>query len=433
MEAEKQPPPISARLIRALIAVAFGIFFAVFILELSLRLLHLAPPAEPVGNFWQMPNPDYGWYHSANASGLSYDPFGEYETRVTINSRGLRDEEIPYEKPEGVYRILLLGDSFAEGIRTELAQTAGKVMEARLNETAATPRFQVIDAGVGAWGTDQELLWLRNEGVKYKPDLVLLLFFSGNDFMNNSETLEVSNVGGIYKPFFAWQDGELSLKYHPYDPEAPEIKAQQDQSQEPEAAAEPRLAGLRPYLQRYSALFRFLAPRLQEGPPALARRLIGLGLIEAGQPQRRAALGPDYIPVAYGVYAAPPDPAWDESATLTRALIEQMEAETENMGADLAVVIANSQEQALPAAWAEILRRFPAMQSRSWDLGRPNRDLAGMLDQAGIPFLDLLPVFRAAAEDGRRLYFPRDGHWTVEGERLAGETMAAFVRGYLGQ
>lgn len=419
---------------RALIAVGFGIVLAMLMLEIALRLLGLAPPAEPVGNFWQMPQPDYGWYHIPNATGLSYDTFGEYNVPVTINSHGLRDEEIPYEKPAGVFRILLLGDSFAEGMRTDLAQTTAKVLQARLNEMAGAPRFQVVNAGVGAWGTDQQLLWLRNEGVKYDPDLVLVLFFTANDFMNNSESLEVSNVGAIFKPFFAVEDGKLTLKYYPFDPEAPEVKAQREESQDAASAPapEPPLAALRPRLRRYSALYRFLAPRLQEGPPALARGLIGLGLIEAGQAQKRAALGPNYIPVAYGVYGVPQETAWEESAALTSALFGQMKEEANTMGAELAVVIANSQEQVIPEVWDGILQRYPAMQTRTWDLMQPNRTLAQMLNQAGIPFLDLLSVFQTAAQEGQRLYLPRDGHWTADGEKLAGETMADFARRQIG-
>jgi hypothetical protein len=430
MDETKLPPSTRAKLLRAGIAVVFGVLLAVFMLEIALRLLQLAPPAEPVGNFWQAPHPDYGWYHIANAAGPSYDRFGEYNVWVTINSRGLREAEIPYQKPEGVYRILLLGDSFAEGMRTELAQTAGKVLEARLNEMAGAPRFQVISAGVGAWGTDQELLWLRQEGARYDPDLVLVLFFTANDFMNNSEALEVSNVGGIYKPFFSLHDGELRLSYHPFDPEALEIKAKQPKAapdEAPAAAASP-LAGWRGPLHRYSALYRFLAPRLQDGPPDLAKRLIALGLIEPGRPQHQAALGPAYVPVAYGVFANPRDPAWDDAVALTAALLGQIDAESKQMGAAMAVIIVNSQEQVLPAAWQKVQQRFPAMQARAWDLEQPNLDLAAMLNRAGIPFLDLLPAFRAQSEEGRRLYLPRDGHWTAAGERLVGETMAAFVR-----
>lgn len=437
MNEEKQKPSVWGRLIRGLIAAAFGIVLAVLGLEVAIRVLHLAPPAEPPGNFWQAPNPDYGWYHLPNASGPSYDLFGEYNVPVTMNSKGLRDAEIPYEKPEGVFRIILLGDSFAEGMRTGLAQTAGKVLEASLNEMAgasaipgATPRFQVINAGVGAWGTDQELLWLRSEGVKYNPDLVLALFFTANDFMNNNETLEVSNVGGVFKPFFTLEDGKLALKYYPFDPEAPEIAQQKAENaeQETETPADPSPARWQPWLHAHSTLYRFLAPRLQEGPPGLANWLIDHGLIQPGRAQTRAALGPNYVPVAYGVYANPRQAEWEEAVALTSAIFGQMDKETQAMGANLAVVAVNSQEQVLPAAWAQILRRYPAMQSRSWDLTQPNRNLKTILDQAAIPYLDLLPTFQSAAKKGQSLYLRRDGHWTAAGERLAGEAIAEFIR-----
>ena len=41
------------------------------------------------------------------------DQIGRFEYR--INSKGFRGEETPYEKPPGVYRIVLIGDSNAFG------------------------------------------------------------------------------------------------------------------------------------------------------------------------------------------------------------------------------------------------------------------------------------------------------------------------------
>lgn len=81
-------------------------------------------------------------------------------------------ERADYPKLEGVYRILLLGDSYAEGLRVPLEQTFGKTLEAALNASApAGQRFEVINAGISGWGTDQQLLWLRSEGAKYQPDV----------------------------------------------------------------------------------------------------------------------------------------------------------------------------------------------------------------------------------------------------------------------
>ncbi len=445
-----------SRFLRALTASAFGVILALVVLEIAVRALHLAPPAEPVGNFWQSPHPQFGWYHVPGAAGASYDVFGEYNVRVTINSKGLRDEEIPYEKPqkagttdeaecgEEVYRILLLGDSFVEGMRTELSQTAGKVLEARLNETTANcpqKRFQVINAGVGAWGTDQELLWFRHEGVKYHPNLVLLMFFTTNDFLNNSEALETANVGGIHKPFFARQDGQLALKYFPFDPKtaldstAPQESGEQAPEAEKAPSPKPPLAFLGLWLYQHSALHRYLTPRLQEAAPGLALSLARLGLMEAGRAAKKAALGSGYVPLAYEVYARPRDPAWDEAVAITADLLAQMNQEVEAAGARFAIVIANAQEQVSPIAWQWILRRYPAMQARAeagqvWDLTQPNRDLAALLDKANapaIPFLDLLPIFQSQPTRPP-LYLPRDGHWTIAGERLTGEAMAAFLR-----
>ena len=66
----------------------------------------------------------------------------------------------------------------------------------------------------------------------------------------------------------------------------------------------------------------------------------------------------------------------------------------------LAVVIIGAPEQVYPERWARVLVRYPQMKEEEWDLDGPNIRLSASLDQANIPYLDLLPVFRAAAEQG---------------------------------
>ena len=69
------------------------------------------------------------------------------------------------------------------------------------------------------------------------------------------------------------------------------------------------------------------------------------------------------------------------------------------------------------------------MQRASWDTEQPNRVLRQIADRLEIPYLDLLPIFRDHAQDSQPpLHLIHDGHWTPEGERLAGESLDEFLR-----
>jgi lysophospholipase L1-like esterase len=112
----------------------------------------------------------------------------EFEAPVTINSKGLRNPEISYEKPEGTYRILALGDSWTFGFRMNESDAYPRQMERILRDSAAqrgdTRRIEVINAGVVGYSTDQEAAYLKTEGWKYSPDLVLVNFYPVNDTHN---------------------------------------------------------------------------------------------------------------------------------------------------------------------------------------------------------------------------------------------------------
>ena len=116
---------------------------------------------------------------------------GEFEAPVVINSKGLRNPEIPYQKPAGVYRILALGDSWTFGFRMNEPDAYPRQLERDLNERAVArgylSRFEVINAGVIGYSTDQEAAYLRVEGWKYQPDLVLVNYYSVNDTDNKLE------------------------------------------------------------------------------------------------------------------------------------------------------------------------------------------------------------------------------------------------------
>ena len=112
----------------------------------------------------------------------------EFEAPVAINSKGLRNPEVPYEKPANTYRILALGDSWTFGFRMNEPDAYPRQLERLLQADAAsrgdTRKIEVINTGVVGYSTDQEAAYLAVEGWKYQPDLVLLNYYPVNDTHN---------------------------------------------------------------------------------------------------------------------------------------------------------------------------------------------------------------------------------------------------------
>ena len=103
--------------------------------------------------------------------------------RFITNSRGLRnDRDFPYSTPEGVVRIVSLGDSHTQGYEVRQDYTYSEVMGRYLNGHGI--RTEVINAGISGFSTAEELLYLENEGIRYAPDFVVLGFFA-NDYQDN--------------------------------------------------------------------------------------------------------------------------------------------------------------------------------------------------------------------------------------------------------
>jgi lysophospholipase L1-like esterase len=103
---------------------------------------------------------------------------------IKTNSHGLVDHEYSYEKPKDTFRLLLLGDSYTEAVQVQNDEKFAKILESRLNSTESRYKFEVINAGMSSFGTDQEWRFLKHYGIKYKPDMVILFFYI-NDFLDN--------------------------------------------------------------------------------------------------------------------------------------------------------------------------------------------------------------------------------------------------------
>ena len=101
--------------------------------------------------------------------------------RIVTNSKGFRNAiEFDYEVPKGVRRILFVGDSYVDGMRTDQERTIGYLLEQRLaRDDPDGKTYQVLIAGnknpANSW------YYLQEHGRKFNPHIVILGVTLGND------------------------------------------------------------------------------------------------------------------------------------------------------------------------------------------------------------------------------------------------------------
>lgn len=188
------------RWLRRIFALAVGLLVAALAFELGVRLVLGEQPKFPrhvVGAPWglRFNQPGSHYRHKSQDVDITF----------AINGQGLRDDrEQPYAKPEGVKRIVALGDSFTVGYEVEERDCFARVLERELR--AKGLQVDVLNAGVSGFSNAEECLYLERELHKYSPDLVLVSFFE-NDLLDNLRT-------GL----FELQGGQLELVNETYVP-----------------------------------------------------------------------------------------------------------------------------------------------------------------------------------------------------------------------
>lgn len=142
----------------------------------------------------------YGWCLEPFERYPFINPDSGIVTYFNANSRGWKDVEHEYAKPDGRIRILCIGDSGTYGL-VDLKDLYTRRIEEILHRSGQT-NIEVISIGVGAWGTDQELEALKDDGMRYKPDIVIYQF-CGNDITDNVQPTADTPPDSIFqrKPF----------------------------------------------------------------------------------------------------------------------------------------------------------------------------------------------------------------------------------------
>jgi len=168
-------------------------------------------------------------YLESTTSYHMYDPRLGWNIRPEVqsedglyrsNATGLRsDVEYDLTRPPDVVRIAIFGDSFTHGSDQPLEESWGYLLEKRLRDQGLD--VEVMNFGVGGYGTDQAFLRWKYEGSQYSPQLVLLGFRVENVFRNLNVVRSIYRPGSgipFSKPRFVLEGETLELVNSPTVP-----------------------------------------------------------------------------------------------------------------------------------------------------------------------------------------------------------------------
>jgi lysophospholipase L1-like esterase len=97
---------------------------------------------------------------------------------VETNSLGFRGPEVSQRKPDGVVRIVAVGDSVTDGFFVDNSDTYPQLLQDRL--AARGHRIEVINAARAGASIDKELAIVREAVVPIEPDVVLVTFVAND-------------------------------------------------------------------------------------------------------------------------------------------------------------------------------------------------------------------------------------------------------------
>lgn len=96
--------------------------------------------------------------------------------RLQTNEYGFRGPGVQVPKPDGVFRILLLGDSVAFGWGVDDGVTFARRLEMEWNARGGARRLEVVNTGNPIYDTVQEAATLKETLPLLTPDLVVLVY-----------------------------------------------------------------------------------------------------------------------------------------------------------------------------------------------------------------------------------------------------------------
>jgi lysophospholipase L1-like esterase len=320
----------------------------------------------------------------------------EFNHMVNTNSFGTRGAEFSLTKDQNTYRILFLGDSMTFGWGVEDNQTYPQIIQDNLNLYLQNNNFETINSGMASGRTlDSMLVYFKDNGLKYKPDLLVLDFFPWNDFTDLADmkwektdqqgypTKIISNKEIIKNGTFRYRV-KTNWMY-----EIPVL--------------------------RNSHLGILVMNALERSSPKLVDKIKGLIGISENKPTLKPE---EVLSCLYSMTSQSCSAEIFKQWEKAQFLIKGISKIALDNNIKFAVTIMAAPDQAIP------LSQNPDRGKMLADV-QPQKTIREFLDKENIPYLDLLAdLSQANAKD---LFYSRDGHLNPNGTKTVANSLTRYL------
>ncbi len=308
----------------------------------------------------------------------------EIAARFRINKQGWNSRHLEYEKEKTseVRRICIVGDSYVEALQVDFEQSFAERLEDKMFSSGG--RVEVFRFGISGAPLSQYIYWVRNEVLKYSPDLIIL------NLVHNDFGQSINPPRGTYSKSFSIverdESGFFLTEPAPY---------QRDLS----------------WFIKQSAIFRYLWVREQIRPDTLRDLLDSIvTLFQRGSSPRVRSSQDSALEVDSG-----------KKVTMTENKL--IEAATDFLFGEVAKITSSLEVPILLVMDGDRGRGFS-----DGGLNPLNKMVGELAKRHNLPLLDLSLVFQTDYEQYREDHqFETDGHWNLRSHALVASSLTEFL------
>ncbi len=330
-------------------------------------------------------DPVTGYIYQKNAQALERGR--EYSVAYRTNSFGLRDREYDINK-KGVFRVLFFGDSFSESHGVNLEESLPKQVERYLkkglDESGKQLQPEVVNVSIGGYSPYHYWKSYRRWKSLFKPQMVFVGFYMGNDYVCEDETIR-----------YVVEDGEIVGTYNAGESE--QVKRKNP------------LRTMRKWLATHSELYVLMRNFFYYN------EIIDFFTKQEKARESTTQVKPYLVPEPETVHA---------ERDKCFGYLKKLRDEAALDGVPVALMTIPVKFEIDPGYLEQIMLTQDLARD-SIDLEQPYNELADFCRSEGIYFFDPRAALQKQQTDISSCYFQYDGHWNAKGIEHAARSVVA--------